>query len=680
MFLCKRLLDRLTGILLALIVVVFFSGTAAVADGAERLWLVVDDASCEDTITITRNRDSERFSVRGVTGVDAAVEYKLAEYGIRLLGLSGDKEIIITDNADAAASEVLPVYLALSGVNLSHTTEVTTPIAVRGYSAAILDVEADSTVATKIGSAAIEVNTGNAVTITSASAKSLKVTGPSAAGNGGGAGAAIGGSDGGDAGSIHITGNVHITAGMSSSNSAGNSNGAVIGGAGLTANPPKAGSGGTILIDGDAEVTAVSRSYGAAIGGGWAKLSDSVYTGGDGGSITIGGNARVMARSEVNYGVAAAIGGAASGNGGSIVIEGNAIVDARTTDTTRGAKAAAIGSGGLNTNSEAIANRNGGDITIRGNATVIAMHEDNIKDYGGAGIGGGMGSGAGNIRIEGGVVYAQGGANNPGIGPGRRNKVPSSTAIPGGMITISGGTVIAKSGVASWSGTNRPVAIGRSSDITAATIISGGNVYPVPNAMGMIHPAPTNDVGAPVYLVKVKVTEPVGGAPAGGVAVTAGNYRAFTGFNAEAAPFFEYNEVMNGWAYLWLPAGKSVIEAGGDFTEITVAENNENTVQLTGSAGKTQITLQSEDDGFAVDYEVYTGAADKDVMCILAAYNSEHRLVDTQIHVAAVRLSGGIYTANVQLSDKAEGAAYVKAFLWDANRLMPLCEMKQSKK
>lgn len=291
-----------------------------------------------------------------------------------------------------------------------------------------------------------------------------------------------------------------------------------------------------------------------------------------------------------------------------------------------------------------------------------------------------MGSGAGNIRIEGGVVYAQGGANSPGIGPGRRNKVPSGTAIDGGTITISGGTVIAKSGMASWSGTNRPAAIGRSNDVTATTIISGGNVYPVPNGLGMIHPAPTNDVGAPVYLVKVNVAEVNGGAPAGGVAVTAGSSRAYTGFEAEAAPFSEYSDVMNGWAYLWLPAGKSVIEAGGDFTEITVAENNENTVQLTGSAGKTQITLQSEDDGFAVDYEVYTGAADKDVMCILAAYSGDHRLLGTRACVAAVRLSNGIYSANVQLSGQFENAAYVKAFLWDADQLKPLCEMTKMQK
>ena len=197
-------------------------------------------------------------------------------------------------------------------------------------------------------------------------------------------GAGIGGGAGGAVGSIRITGNAKVTA-----EGAGAGIGAGMGG--FVNGPTRRG--GSIVIDGHSEVTASAR--GGSLGAG-------IY--GVGGSIRIGGNAKVNAKGD-NLGDGRTSGaGIGMDDGGSISITGRANV------TASGGRGSA-GIGG-----------NGGTITITGKASVTAN-----GGVGGAGIGGGEGSseyGTG-TRIfiaTSGKVMAAGGLADPessvGVGAG----------------------------------------------------------------------------------------------------------------------------------------------------------------------------------------------------------------------------------------------------------------------
>jgi len=171
------------------------------------------------------------------------------------------------------------------------------------------------------------------------------------------------------------------------------------------------GDGGTITISGDAKVTATGGYYGAGIGGGES---------GSGGSITISGDAKVTATGG-DY--AAGIGGGDGGNGGNITIYGDAEVTA-----TGGHSGAGIGGG-----NQAPC----GTITISGSAQVTATGGRN-----GAGIGTGYDSvdnNCGTITISGSAqVTATGGSFGAGVGGGCYSHV--------GAVTISGGTVFTAGG------------------------------------------------------------------------------------------------------------------------------------------------------------------------------------------------------------------------------------------
>ncbi len=171
--------------------------------------------------------------------------------------------------------------------------------------------------------------------------------------------AGIGGSKGGNCGTIIINGG-RITA-------RGGPSGAGIGG-GMD------GNGGTITINGGT-VTVNDGTYGAGIGGG---------NGGSGGIITINGGT-VTAKSS-NY--CAGIGGGNGGSGGTITINGG------TVTATSG-----YGGAGIGSNDAGTVIINGGTVT----ATCI---------YGGTNIGGGAGIGGSTVTINGGSVMAKPGSNS----------------------------------------------------------------------------------------------------------------------------------------------------------------------------------------------------------------------------------------------------------------------------
>ncbi len=168
-------------------------------------------------------------------------------------------------------------------------------------------------------------------------------------------GAGIGGSYEKSGGNITISSGVVTAMGTRGSGIGGGSHGAT---------------GGTITINGNAQIIAEGGLYGAGIGGGFN---------GDGENITISGNAQVTAQGGNS---ATGIGGGYSGTGGNVVISGNAKVKAYG-----GSSASGIGGG---------VHASGGNVTISDNAQVEAKGGSN-----GAGIGGGFNGAGGTISISG---------------------------------------------------------------------------------------------------------------------------------------------------------------------------------------------------------------------------------------------------------------------------------------
>lgn len=85
----------------------------------------------------------------------------------------------------------------------------------------------------------------------------------------------------------------------------------------------------------------------------------------------------------------------------------------------------------------------GSTLTIKGDGTLIASpYDGGTEDSYGAGIGGGFDMDCGNIKIEGGIIFATGGTGAAGIGGAE-----SMEGATCGDITISGGTVVATGGM-----------------------------------------------------------------------------------------------------------------------------------------------------------------------------------------------------------------------------------------
>jgi hypothetical protein len=233
----------------------------------------------------------------------------------------------------------------------------------------------------------------------------------------------VGGAVGGAVNSVRITSN---TGGVLTVNASGSGR-PHVGGAAIGGNHRE--NAGNITIDGDVRLNATAnRNTGAGIGGGYA---------GTGGAINIGGHAVVDA-----HAAGSNVGGTGIGGGGG---------------AWQGADAYIVLPGGA-----------GGVIKIGGSAQVKA-----VGDTGGAGIGSGNFSGSTPentiISITGSArVYALGNYGSAGIGGGA-GLLASNTA--GAKITIG-------------SGTDCPIVIAKSGDLSEITIGGPPSVKLYPSAIG----------------------------------------------------------------------------------------------------------------------------------------------------------------------------------------------------
>ena len=190
-------------------------------------------------------------------------------------------------------------------------------------------------------------------------------------------------------GSIHVTGNLQLTAGSE----VGTADGAGIGSGEYGA------MSGTITIDGEAVVHAAAQDNGAGIGSGeYGAMS---------GTIAIGGNAQVTATNDNDgAGIGSGEDGAMSGT---ITIGGNAQVTAWSED-----RGAGIGSGENGAMS--------GTIRIGGNAQVTAGSDDNSAGIG-AGEEGSVSQSGQIILCDDAKVTAIGEGQGAGIGAGEDHEM-----------------------------------------------------------------------------------------------------------------------------------------------------------------------------------------------------------------------------------------------------------------
>ena len=278
-------------------------------------------------------------------------------------------------------------------------------------------------------------------------------------------------------GNIHITGDVTVTTGGNNSvyHDSGvpgdEKFGTLSGGAGIGAgaitedenrNAQGGNMSGTITIGGNAKVTAKSEGSAAGMGtGGEGEMS---------GTINIGDNASVNADSTGSgAGICSGVWG---GMSGPINIDGNADVTATSNS------GAGIGSG----NDSDV--RKTGTINIGGNAKVFAFSK-----YDGAGIGGGSeGNMNGTINIRGNAkVIAASGRKGAGIGAGDEENLNGTVTITDNadVTAVSGknGAGIGSGYEASFKGT---IIISGNAKVTARTGVSeyDGNPYTFAAALG----------------------------------------------------------------------------------------------------------------------------------------------------------------------------------------------------
>ena len=278
-------------------------------------------------------------------------------------------------------------------------------------------------------------------------------------------------------GNIHITGDVTVTTGGNNSvyHDSGipgdEKFGTLSGGAGIGAgaitedenrNAQGGNMSGTITIGGNAKVTAKSEGSAAGMGtGGEGEMS---------GTINIGDNAIVNADStDDGAGIGSGLWG---GMSGTINIDGNADVTA----TSR--SGAGIGSGDDSDVTKT------GTINIGGNAKVFAFSGGN-----GAGIGGGdEGNMNGTINIRGSAkVIAASGRRGAGIGAGDEENLNGTVTITDNadVTAVSGknGAGIGSGWKASFKGT---IIISGNAKVTARTGVSeyDGNLYTFAAALG----------------------------------------------------------------------------------------------------------------------------------------------------------------------------------------------------
>lgn len=272
-----------------------------------------------------------------------------------------------------------------------------------------------------INGGTVEADSSSIDDLAGISGDSITITGGTVTATGGKNAAGIGGGSGEAGGTITISGGKVTATGGENAAGIGGGNGGAGGNISIT--------GGDVTAQGNpATSSSISNNYnvgGAGIGGG---------LNGDGGIIIIDGDTTIVnATGGIN---SAGIGGGTAGNGGSITIN-DGTVEA-TGGIPKGQGGGAGIGGGRHDNSSGKGG-SGGEITINGGHVTVKCRDassvGNIASYSAA-IGGGAYGDGGIITITGGTVVANGGAGNNGaaIGGGAKN---------GGKITIDGGTVTA---------------------------------------------------------------------------------------------------------------------------------------------------------------------------------------------------------------------------------------------
>ena len=261
---------------------------------------------------------------------------------------------------------------------------------------------------------------------------------------------------------------------------------------------------GSITIGGGAKVSAKSEGNGAGIGGGASHQINSASNG----VITIRGNASVTAAAMLN---GAGIGGGGSeihvaGSGGEINIYGNAEINAFSEKNGAG-----VGGGG----SASGYGGGGGNITVFGNAKIEAVSERNGAGMGGGGTSGGTAGGSGNI-----LIY-----ENPIIILNTKSALPAAVDL---------GFGIADNGTPG---------------ILNSIIITGGNIYAEKAGNVINGPENGNDI---LRMIKISPTDSAGNP-------LSGEKLEYTVHGSLRD--YQYTATTNaqGDAYLWLIAGTQLV-------------------------------------------------------------------------------------------------------------------------
>jgi len=290
----------------------------------------------------------------------------------------------------------------------------------------------------------------------------------------------------------------------------GNMSSAGIGGGGYS-------SSGSVTITGG-EVKATGGNNGSGIGsGGFSTYGvvSSVAVTISGGTVTAQGGSS-----------GAGIGGGYGTDGGTITITGGDIT------ATGGNIGSGIGGGSLAPGGTI--NISGGNIKAVAGGTTSGLSSVAGIGGGGNGVAGSTNVGSGNITISGGTIDAIGTNNGAGIGSG-----PAADIV--GTITITGGTIVARSQQTEASG------VGGGKNTKVNVIITGGSVYST-NATGMIRVNTDPSNGSQlVYLIGVKLLdEDRNILPDSEITVS-----------VKGGTPYDYSAMTNseGIAYLWLPAG-----------------------------------------------------------------------------------------------------------------------------
>jgi hypothetical protein len=420
-----------------------------------------------------------------------------------------------------------------------------------------------NTLASGATQAGLAVAAGRTLSITNTpgdEASALTVTG-------GDRSAGIGGGEGGDSGTVMISGGtVTALGGYQGAGIGGGRNGAggtvTISGGTLTATGGwdgnggagigggYGGTGGTVTIVGGT-VTAQGGYQSAGIGGG---------RNGAGGTVDVSGG--TLTATAGNEG--AGIGGGYQGNGGMVTISGG------TVTASSGSEGAGIGGGYYG---------DGGTVTISGGTVTATSGTSDANGYA-AGIGGGHHGAGGTVTVTGGTVTATGGLYGAGIGGGYYGA--------GGTVTISGGIVFTrgKDGGAD-------IGPGSSGSVSGSNTFTGGSIR---LANSTIAPAPSNGT-VRVWCVTVPYLTPNAAATVNGL----------DPYNVNGLAADE-----NGKLYLWLPNNVyTFTTSGGDWDYAVTVANADATAKPLGyitfsSAKSFKITLPQKSWNATLSYSLNT--------------------------------------------------------------------------